>query len=78
MDGRGGDRGWTCEIALPIEDVVTAPNNPPRPGESWRMNLYRVEKLPRAAGMARSPNPQGDFHVPDRFGEIVFTDRRAR
>ena len=55
VDGRGGDRGWTCEIALPLEDVVTAPHLPPRPGDRWRMNLDRVEKLPAPAGMAWSP-----------------------
>jgi hypothetical protein len=75
IDGRGGDRGWTCEIALPFEDVVTAPNNPPRPGDRWRMNLFRVESRPAPAGMAWSPTMQGDFHVPEMFGEIVFSGR---
>ena len=77
VDGRGGDRGWTCEIALPLEDVVTAPRLPPRPGDRWRLNLYRVEKLPAPAGMAWSPTLEGDFHVPSMFGELVFTDRRV-
>ena len=77
VDGRGGDRGWTCEIALPLEDVVTAPNLPPRPGDRWRMNLFRVESRPARAGAAWSPTMQGDFHVPSMFGEIVFTDRRV-
>ena len=73
VDGRGGDRGWTCEIALPFEDVATAPNNPPRPGDRWRMNLYRVESRPKPAGMAWSPTMEGDFHVPQMFGEIIFS-----
>jgi Carbohydrate-binding family 9 len=72
VDGKAGDRGWTCEIALPLEDVVTAPNRPPRPGDRWRMNLYRVESRPTPAGMAWSPTMEGDFHVPSMFGEIVF------
>lgn len=75
VDGKAGDRGWTCEIALPLEDVVTAPNQPPRPGDRWRMNLYRVESKPALAGMAWSPTLEGDFHVPSMFGEIVFKDR---
>jgi hypothetical protein len=75
VDGVGGDRGWTCEIALPLEDVVTAPNRPPRPGDRWRMNLFRVESRPRAAGAAWSPTMQGDFHVPSMFGEIIFSDK---
>jgi hypothetical protein len=77
VDGKGGDHEWTCEIALPLEDVVTAPNLPPKPGDSWRLNLFRVEKLPTPAGMSWSPTMQGDFHVPARFGEIVFSDKRV-
>jgi Carbohydrate-binding family 9 len=75
IDGKGGDRGWTCEIALPLEDVVTAPNRPPRHGDRWRMNLYRVESRPSSAGAAWSPTMQGDFHVPSKFGEIIFSDK---
>jgi hypothetical protein len=78
VDGGGGDRGWTCEIALPLEDVVTAPNRPPRPGDRWRMNLFRVESRPRPWGAAWSPTMQGDFHIPSAFGEIVFSEKSAR
>jgi hypothetical protein len=77
VDGRGGDREWTCEIALPMEDIVTAPRLPPAIGDRWRLNLYRVEKLPAEFGLAWSPTLRGDFHVPGRFGEIVFTGRRV-
>lgn len=77
VDGKGGDREWTCEIALPMEDIVTAPRLPPRPGDRWRLNLYRVEKLPRAAEMAWSPTLKNDFHLPGMFGEIVFTNRQV-
>ncbi len=72
VDGEAGDRSWTCEIALPLDDVVTAPNIPPKPGDRWRMNLYRVDKKPSAAGLAWSPTLKRDFHVPAMFGEIVF------
>ncbi|HEX6184101.1 MAG TPA: carbohydrate-binding family 9-like protein [Pyrinomonadaceae bacterium] len=75
VDGRGGDRGWTCEIALPLEDVATAPSLPPRPGDRWRMNLYRVENRPEPLGLAWSPTLEGDFHVPPMFGEIIFSGR---
>ena len=75
VDGRGGDRGWTCEIALPLEDVATAPSLPPRPGDRWRMNLYRVESRPELLGLAWSPTMEDDFHVPPMFGEIIFSGR---
>jgi hypothetical protein len=72
VDGRPGDKAWTCEIALPHEDVVTAPNNPPKQGDRWQLNLYRVENRPNRAGLAWSPTLKPDFHVPAQFGEIVF------
>jgi hypothetical protein len=75
VDGKGGDREWTCEIALPLEDIVTAPHLPPQPGDRWRMNLFRVERLPTPAELAWSPTLQGDFHIPKRFGELVFGPR---
>ena len=75
VDGKDNDREWTCEIALPLEDVATAVHIPPQPGDRWRMNLYRVERKPEVAELAWSPTLQDDFHVLSRLGEIVFTDR---
>ena len=77
VDGEPGDAEWTCEIALPLEDVVTAPNIPPEPGDQWRVNLYRVENMPEKAGLAWSPTLKRDFHIPSMFGSIVFTDREV-
>ena len=75
VDGQPGDKEWTCEIALPMEDIVPAPRIPPQPGDRWLFNMYRVERKPVPAGLAWSPTGS-DFHRPQRFGEIVFTDRR--
>ncbi len=77
VDGKPGDKGWTCEIALPFEDVVTAANRPPKAGDRWRLNLYRVESKPAKAGLAWSPTMRPDFHMPSMFGELVFTGRTA-
>lgn len=78
VDGKGGDQEWTCEIAVPLEDIVTAPHVPPRAGDRWRMNLYRVEQKPQPALLAWSPTFKDDFHLPGMFGEIVFSDRQVR
>lgn len=72
VDGEPGDRGWSVEIAFPLADAVTAPNRPPRPGDRWRMNLYRVEQKPQPVGLAWSPTLKRDFHVPSAFGVIEF------
>lgn len=76
VDGQPGDKEWTSEIALPLEDVVPAPRTPPQPGDRWRVNLYRIEKFPVPAKLGWSPTGT-DFHVPSKFGEIVFTDKRV-
>lgn len=76
VDKKPGDREWASEMALPLEDVVPAPNTPPKPGDRWLMNLYRVEQLPERASLAWSPTGR-DFHQPDKFGVIVFTDHRV-
>jgi hypothetical protein len=76
VDGKGGDREWSCEIAFPLEDAMTAPHLPPRAGDRWRMNLYRVEQRPAPALIAWSPTLKDDFHLPNMFGELVFTERR--
>jgi hypothetical protein len=78
VDGKDGDLEWTCEIAIPMEDIVTAPHLPPQAGDRWRLNLYRMEQKPVPALLAWSPTFKDDFHLPSMFGEIVFTDRPAK
>ncbi len=72
--GPDGDRGWTVEMAIPLETLRgRAPL--PRPGDRWRLNLYRLETHNRAGwkeGGAFSPPLRGDFHSLDRFGWLVF------
>jgi cellulose/xylan binding protein with CBM9 domain len=78
VDGKNDDKEWTCEIALPMEDIVTAKNLPPRSGDRWRLNLYRVENRPTTALLAWSPTLKDDFHLPRMFGEIVFSNQVIR
>ena len=77
VDGKSDDRGWSCELALPLEDVVPAVNTPPKPGDKWLLNLYRVESKPKKAGLAWSPTFKNDFHMPDKFGTIIFSDKQV-
>ena len=78
VDGKDGDKEWTCEIAVPLEDIVTAKSVPPQAGDRWRLNLYRMEQRPTPALIAWSPTFKDDFHLPSKFGEIVFTNRLVR
>jgi hypothetical protein len=78
------DKGWTAEIAIPLEDVKGMDDKstltlPPVPGNVWRVNMFRMDvpqgKPQQAAGW--SPPMVGDFHALDRFGEIVFGDAQG-
>ncbi|HVV50391.1 MAG TPA: carbohydrate-binding family 9-like protein, partial [Polyangia bacterium] len=75
------DRGWTVELAIPLEDVKGMDDKsgvrlPPQPGDVWRINMFRMDlpkgKPQQAAGW--SPPLVGDFHALGRFGELVFAD----
>ncbi len=68
------DDGWSVEIKLPISRLAEVPNNPPKKGDRWRFNLFRLEHLERrnVEGQAFSPLFVGDFHHLPRFGWLVF------
>ncbi len=72
--GPRGDLGFIVEMAVPLETLRGAAP-PPRAGDRWRANLYRIETHNRAGiaeGQAFSPPLRGDFHALDRFGWLVF------
>jgi len=64
---------WTVIFAIPFEEMITAPNRPPEPGDRWRWNVYRID---RGAGgdeyQAWSPTGAVNFHLPERFGILEF------
>lgn len=82
------DQGWSAEVVLPwsalgreLLDVPGSQSLPPRVGDEWRLNLYRFERVRQngteteAQASAWSPVGRVDFHVPERFGRVVFRDR---
>ncbi len=71
------DKGWTVELSLPLKEAVTAPNLPPKDGDKWRLNLYRIERKPAAQYAAWSPTLKPSFHTPARFGEVTFSLKKA-
>lgn len=67
------DRGWSAEYAIPFAGMK---RDTPRPGERWRLNLYRIDLEPEPKEFqAWSPTltPKPAFHIPDRFGTLFFT-----
>jgi hypothetical protein len=70
------DRGWVSEWVVPFAKIKWL-NAPPKPGDEWRMNAYRIEKH-REDGRLEgefsgwSPPRVGDFHNIARFGRMKF------
>lgn len=73
--GNDQDRGWTVEAAVPIAKLDAVPHVPPKPGDRWRANLYRLDRSTGGRtneGSAWSPLFVGDFHALSRFGWLEF------
>jgi hypothetical protein len=71
------DKYWTAELAIPFEDFWTANYTPPRIGDMWRMNFFRIERgksnVKDDDWQAAFSFPKGlGFHIPWRFGKIYF------
>lgn len=82
------DQSWSAEIALPWAGLASPPLDiagprslPPQAGDEWRLNIYRFERVRQNGtqseeqASAWSPVGKVDFHVPERFGRVVFGNR---
>lgn len=71
---RPGPDGYTLELAIPWSALAEGARTsvPPRPGDTWRANVYTFRDGQRDA-LAWSPlRGQGNFHFAPRFGRVVF------
>jgi hypothetical protein len=82
-DKRGDkDQGWHVEIAVPWaavkgKDDAMAVTLPPRPGDTWKLNLVRVEAGKEKndyTASAWGPISRQDFHAIDKLPTITFGD----
>jgi len=70
------DEGYTVEMAIPWSAFAKdgLKHEKPTVGANWRVNFFvldaRSDHNQRAVGW--SPPRVGDFHVPRRFGNIIF------
>ena len=65
------DGGYTVEMSIPWASFDKATNHPPKPFDTWRINLYAMKNN---SGVAWSPiKGQGNFHKASRFGKVVWS-----
>lgn len=81
------DKGWTVELAIPLSEInglakdgEGAAKVPPSFGDTWRLNLFRLDvaKDGKQEAVGWSPPLVGDFHALNRFGEITFADAQGQ
>jgi len=87
-DAAGRPTGWTATALLPWPGLGQLPSAarvavPPRAGDRWRFNLFRIERpggkgAPEkgAVEVAWSPTGEASFHVPRAFRDLVFAGAR--
>ena len=65
---------WVVEMRIPFAAFPEV--NPPKPGDVWRGNFYRIDRAEPPEFTAWSPTLETppNFHVPERFGYIVFSE----
>jgi len=82
VDGDGKNYGtkdkfWSVEVAVPFDDLWEIPEVPPKDGDVWRFNAYRIERGEKGKEdddfyAAFSPTYRPSFHTPWQFGKITF------
>lgn len=62
---------WVGVLAIPFAGLG---QEAPHPGDEWRINFYRIKRIPKAEFTAWSPTfvTPPNFHVPERFGVVRF------
>ena len=71
-DSSDRDVGYVVEARIGWKSFAKTERVPPQSGDTWRMNLYSVE---RQFALAWSPIlGKGSFHLARRFGRVVFVD----
>lgn len=71
------DKYWSVEMSFPFADMWTAENRPPKAGEMWRINCYRIERGDSKNDdddffAAFNPPRRRSFHTPWQFGKFYF------
>ncbi|MHB9131715.1 MAG: carbohydrate-binding family 9-like protein [Armatimonadota bacterium] len=69
-----GARGWSVEYAIPHSALIGHEHLVPEPGDTWRINLYRIDSLERNELdlYAWATLGKNDFHLPWDFGTLRF------
>ena len=67
-------RSWTAFLKIPFAGLAVSP----KPGDTWRINFFRIERRPKKEFSSWSPlsTDAPEFHSPNRFGVLEFTESK--
>lgn len=72
------DTGWSGEMAIPFETMKTGGGVPPKDGDVWAVNFFRIDKGGDTTTYSGwSPPMRGDFHTLGKFGRVTFEKKPA-
>jgi hypothetical protein len=65
-------QGWRAEFFIPFALLRPLQNVPPKPGTTWRANVYRMDYDEGKRAQWEWSHVDKTFHEYERFGEFVF------
>ena len=77
-DDSDEDAYWILEAAIPFVNFSkVAVHTPPQPDDMWHLNLNRLggKTNEQFSQWSASQTTKPQFHAPDNFGRVVFSDR---
>jgi len=80
-DDTDTDTGWIIEMAVRFDEYTEiSTDTPPEPGDIWRIGLNRCggETNPQYSQWSPSQTDKPNFHQPDDFGKIIFSDETVK
>jgi hypothetical protein len=74
------DTTWVLEIAIRFDDYPELTTRTPKAGDIWRVGLNRCggKTNPQSSQWSPSQTPKSNFHRPQDFGRIIFSDLPVR
>jgi len=72
-DAGGQIAGWTLEAAVPFADLAEADHVPPRAGDEWLFNVFRIAQVnDKECEYSAWVPTLADFHKPWKFPRLRF------
>jgi hypothetical protein len=72
---RAAIEGWRAEFFIPYALLRPLQNVPPKPGTTWRANVYRMDYDGGTRSQWEWAHVDKGFHEYERFGELLFAAR---